>query len=148
MNRETRRHRLHRLAVTFLLACLALTTNAAADIAVVADRSLPLSKLSRQQVADAYLGKSHHIGTLEIEVVDQLPDSAIRDEFYRKVAGKTQRELKAYRAKRMFRGRGSPPQVVESDEQVKLWLTQHPRGIGYIDSASVDDSLRVLLTVK
>lgn len=44
----------------------------------------------------------------------------------------------------IFTGRGQPPMVVEGDEQVKKSLTGRPDGIGYIDRAAVDDSVKVL----
>lgn len=97
--------------------------------------------LSAEQVSNIFLGKSN-----ELVGVD-LPDgSAVRDTFYHKVTGKDGAQLKAYWAKLVFTGKAQSLKEFTSDADVKKFVASNPAGIGYIDRASVDGSVKVLLT--
>jgi len=80
--------------------------------------------------------------------VDQNEGSAIRDSFYQKVAKKDAGQMKAYWSKMIFSGKAIPPVASSNDATVKTWVVNNPKGVGYIDSSAVDDTVKVLLTVK
>jgi len=97
--------------------------------------------VSAEQIANVFLGKSN-----ELVGVD-LPDgNAVRDTFYHKVTGKDGPQLKAYWAKLVFTGKAQPLKEFSSDAEVKKFVAGNPTGIGYIDKASVDGSVKVVLT--
>ena len=52
--------------------------------------------------------------------------------------------MKAYWAKIIFTGRGQPPRQVATSAEAKKLVAQNPNAIAYIDSAMVDDSVRVV----
>lgn len=114
-------------------------------VAVVSSRS-PATTLSRNQVADIFLGRmSRFPNGEEVHPIDHAEGSAVRDEFYASFAGKTAAQLKAHWAKIIFTGRGNPPQTVPDSIEVKKLLARHPHAIGYIEKSAVDGSVRVLL---
>ncbi len=99
------------------------------------------SAISQEQISNIFLGKSN-----ELVGVD-LPDSnATRDVFYHKVTGKDGPQLKAYWAKLVFTGKAQPLKEMTSDADVKKFVAANPSAIGYIDKASVDGSVKVVLT--
>ncbi len=125
---------------------LALAGNiAAAEVVIVVSPQNPTTTLSRSEVSNIFLGKINRFPNGQPAVpIDQPESSQPRKDFYRDVSNKQPADIKAYWSRMIFTGRGQPPMVVEGDEQVKKSLTGRPDGIGYIDRAAVDDSVKVL----
>lgn len=125
---------------------LALAGNiAAAEVVIVVSPQNPTTTLSRGEVSNIFLGKTNRFPNGQPAVaIDQPENSQPREEFYRDVSNKQPAEIKAYWSRMIFTGRGQPPMVVEGDEQVKKSLAGRPDGIGYIDRAAVDNSVKVL----
>lgn len=136
----------------FSAALLALATTAAAgvraELAVIVNPASGDSALTADQVKDIYLGKTKKFpGGGEAVPVDQKDGSPVRASFNSKVVGKDEAQLKAYWAKLIFSGKGTPPTAVDGDADVKAWVAKTPGGIGYVDKAAADGSVKVVLTV-
>lgn len=54
---------------------------------------------------------------------------------------------KAYWSKMIFSGKAVPPKELANDAAVKAHVKANPDAVGYIDAASVDGSIKVLLRV-
>src|ERR1700719_3406349 len=83
---------------------LVLTSSAAmADVVVVVSAKSPVGALSKAQVEDIFLGKAIRFpdGTQAV-AIDQAEGSAVRDEFYNKVVGKSRAQMKACWSKIIF----------------------------------------------
>lgn len=61
--------------------------------------------------------------------------------FLAKVAANTPALVKAYRAKKIFTGRGQPPEASSSAAVPKL-VADHPTLIGHIDKSALDASVK------
>lgn len=125
---------------------LSLASGAAsADVVAVVSAKSPVTALSKAQVTDIFLGKASRFpdGSQAIPI-DQAEGSAVRDEFYDKVAGRSAAQIKAYWSKIIFTGRGQPPPSVSNNVEMKKRIGQNPAAIGYIDRSMVDDSVRVV----
>ena len=129
-----------------LAMLLALAGNiAAAEVVTVVSPQNPTTTLSRSEVSNIFLGKINRFPNGQPAVpIDQPESSQPREEFYRDVSNKQPADIKAYWSRMIFTGRGQPPLVVDGDEQVKKTLAGRPDGIGYIDRAAVDDTVKVL----
>ena len=71
---------------------------------------------------------------------------ASRDEFDSKVLNRSSAQLKAYWSKLVFTGKGTPPKELADDAAVKAAVAADASAIGYISSASVDGSVKVVAT--
>ena len=71
---------------------------------------------------------------------------ASRDEFDSKVLNRSSAQLKAYWSKLVFTGKGTPPKELTDDAAVKAAVAADASAIGYISSASVDGSVKVVAT--
>jgi len=129
-----------------LAMLLALAGNiAAAEVVIVVSPQNPTTTLSRSEVSNIFLGRTNRFPNGQPAVpIDQPESSQPREEFYRDISNKQPADIKAYWSRMIFTGRGQPPMVVEGDEQVKKTLADQPDGIGYIDRAAADDSVKVL----
>ena len=134
------------LRFTLLLAMLSLAFSAQAEVVVVVSSKSSVTSLTAEQTAKIFLGK---VVTFPNErtafPIDQPEGSAIRDEFYSKVAHKNSSQLTAYWAKIIFTGEGRPPQLIAGDVAVRKAIANNPSAIGYIDKSAVNRSVRVVL---
>jgi ABC-type phosphate transport system substrate-binding protein len=138
---------INRIGWLFVGLALGLASAAAsADVVAVVSAKSPIAALSKAQVADIFLGKAIRFpdGTKAVPI-DQAEGSAVRDEFYDKVAGKSAAQIKAYWSKIIFTGRGQPPPNVSNGVELKKRLVENPAAIGYIDRGLVDESVRMVL---
>lgn len=118
---------------------------AVADVVAVVSSKSAITTLTKNEVVDIFLGKvSRFPNGVHAVPIDQAEDSAAREEFYAKLAGKSAAQMKAYWAKIIFTGRGQPPQEMRSNAEMKKRIAESPSAIGYLDSSFVDDSVRVV----
>ena len=73
--------------------------------------------------------------------------SSNRDEFDGKVLSRSASQLKAYWSKLVFTGKGTPPKELSDDAAMKAAVAADSSAIGYINSANVDDSVKVVATI-
>ena len=130
-----------RLLMMALLAG-ATAAPAMAEIVVVVNPANPATRMLNDQAAQFFLGKSNIFTPVE-----QGKESAIRREFYQKIASKSLSQVEGIWAKIEFSGKGAMPKSLGSDAAVKKAVAADVSAIGYIDKASVDDSVKVVLTL-
>ena len=128
-------------SVGLLLGLLFLSSANASDLIVIGNTTA--QDLSKDQISDIFLGKS----ATGLTPVDQPSSSAIRAEFYQKVAGKDLAQVKAIWARLAFSGQGQPPTELADDAAVKKMIAANPKAIGYIDKKNADSSIKVILIV-
>jgi ABC-type phosphate transport system substrate-binding protein len=125
------------LMLTLGVAC----TSAVAQVVVVGAKS-PASILSKEQVADAFMGRMPGV-----EPIDQTEGNPIREEFYPRALGKTASQVKSYWSKLFFSGKGTIPKEFPSSAEVKKALAGNPKAIGYIEKSAVDAGVKVVFEV-
>jgi ABC-type phosphate transport system substrate-binding protein len=133
-----------------LLALLAISLPAmAGDIVVVAGTHSPVNHLSREQVADIYMGRVTTLpgGTnaLPLDLPASRPE---REAFYSEITGKSAAQVRAYWARMSFTGKGIPPKQVRNDADLKKFAGSKPGAIGYIEEDALDGSVKVLFSLK
>ena len=137
----------YRSAIAATLYALSCTV-ASAEVLVIVSPKNTIGKLSADQAADLFLGsESAFPGGVQATPIDQTEGSPLRDEFYTKATGKTPAQVKAYRSKMMFTGKGRPPKEADNAAAVKKLVADNPNAIGYIDKGSADSSVKVILTL-
>jgi len=131
--------KLHTFAAGLALTLGSLEA-AAAGIAVIGNPGA--AAMSKEQIADIYLGKSQAATPL-----DQPASAPIRAEFYTKATGRDLAQVKATWSRLAFSGKGQPPKELSDAEAVKKAVAADPKAVGYIDKAAVDASVKVLLSL-
>jgi ABC-type phosphate transport system substrate-binding protein len=127
------------------LATLAPAAGAAELIVIVAAGS-PVAALRSDQVADIFLGQvARFPDGREAVALDLGLGSALRDEFYVKVAARKPALMKAHWTKMIFTGRGQPPKEAPTSAAVRKLVADNPALIGYIDRAALDPSVKPVL---
>lgn len=127
-----------------LAALLTATSVAQAGVVVMSSKS-DVSSLSKAQVAQIFMAKTDALPNGRVaKPVDQAEGSAVRNEFYDKVADKSAAQMKAYWSQLTFTGKAQPPRKVSGDAAVKAALGENPAAIGYISDGAVDGSVKVV----
>lgn len=130
-------------AIALFLAAARL--GAESDVVVVVSRESAVTALTREQVADLFLGKlSRFPGGVKAAPIDQPEGSAVRDAFYSEFAGKSAAQVKAHWSKIIFTGRGQPPPEVADGKAALLRLASDPAAVAYLQRSLVDDSVRIV----
>ena len=135
------------------VACLALSlcmgaamSLVRAEIVVIGNPRLDVASLNEQMISDLYLGRAVQLSTGQrVEVVDLPAGHPAREEFYSQVLGRDPAQIRAYWAKRIFTGKGTPPATRPDEAAVVRWVAGAPGRIGYVRSHAVTNSVKVLL---
>jgi ABC-type phosphate transport system substrate-binding protein len=121
-------------------ATLSLTGLACqAQVAVMGANAAPITK---DQLANIYLGRS-----FDLKPVDLPEGSPLREQFYKKATDRDQSQIKAVWSRIVFTGKGQAPIMLPDAAAVKKAVSTDPKAIGYIDKASVDGSVKVVLSL-
>lgn len=132
-----------------VLSLLGIQELAWADIAVIANRTGKLTRITPGQLSDLYLGRSRSLpDSTSVQVIELTRNSTLRERFFRRINGMTLRQVNAYWARLQFSGQVLPPPALEDETSVLAAIRDNPNAIGYVDAASVDESVRVILTLK
>jgi ABC-type phosphate transport system substrate-binding protein len=130
-------------------AGIAISIPAEAELIVIVNVKNPATSLSAEQVAQLFLGKTTTFPDGAPATALNLGEgTAARDEFYGKVADKNPGQVKAYWAKQMFSGKGSPPKEFATASDVRKAVASDPSAIGYVEKSSVDATVKGVLTIQ
>ena len=125
---------------------LATANLAYAEVAVIVHPS-NAATLDENSIERIFLAKSKSFSDGSSAIpINQAEASSVRAEFDQGVLGKSAAQLKSYWSKLVFTGKGTQPQDVSNDAEVKKLISANPNMIGYIDAAAVDGSVKVVQT--
>lgn len=125
----------------FMGFCAASLGVSAADLVVIGNPGA--AALTKEQIADVYLGKSQAATPLD------LPEAApARAEFYKRATGRDLAQVKSTWSRVVFTGKGQPPKELPDAAAVKKLVAADPKTIGYIEKSAVDGSVKALLTLE
>lgn len=129
------------------LACVAwlLPCVARADLVVVVSADSGITKLSREEVINIFMGRYRRLpGGATAMPLDIGGDTLEREAFYRRLVGKSLPEINAYWARLVFSGRTTPPEEMFSQREVLARVARDPVAIGYVDRASLNSKVKVV----
>ena len=133
---------LQKLKLTAGIAVLAGGMSVAyADVVVVVSSKSSTTTMTADEISQIYLGKSKAMKPVETS------GSPIRSQFYSKVAGKDEAQVKAIWSKLVFTGKATAPKELPSSAEVVKAVAADPNAIGYIDKSAVDSTVKVVYSV-
>ena len=134
-------HRITSSANLCIALGLMLATPAMAGEIVVVMRA-GAAPLTRDQVAEVYLGRSNALKPLD------LPESSeLHDLFYRKATDRDPAQVRAVWSRLIFTGQGQPPKQLTDATAVKKAVAADPKMMGYIDKSDVDATVKIVLSL-
>ncbi|MCK0153808.1 hypothetical protein MWU49_08845 [Alcanivorax sp. S6407] len=135
--------------LTFLLLAALLAQPVWAGIAVVVGKDTVVPQVSEEDLRSLFKGQRNTLGGTRFNLLDMPEGSALRDSFYVKLLNKHAAQMRSYRARMIFTGKGAPPRAVSGVPEMKVLLHSGDRPyIGYMDSNQVTPDLRVLIELN
>jgi ABC-type phosphate transport system substrate-binding protein len=103
----------------------------------------------RDRITEIFLGKARRWPDGAATKPVDLPEgSAVRNEFYAALLGKSDMEMKKYWATTIFTGAGIPPKSLVSEGEVVQFVKDNPGAIGYVNGVPNAPGVKVLLTLE
>jgi len=103
------------------------------------------AELNKKTVKRIFLGKEKKFSNgKEVLPVNQAPAASARGSFDTDTLGRSSTQIAAYWSKLVFTGKGIPPKEVSDDAAVIAIVSDNQDAIGYVDSASVSDAVKVI----
>lgn len=119
---------------------------ALAEVAVIVNPANN-DTITKDDIQKLYLAKSKTFPSGKNAIpLDRTEGSAVRVEFMTKVIDKDEAQMKSYWSRLIFTGKGVPPKVLETDDEVKELVARNPDTIGFIDASAVDGTVKVVAT--
>ena len=138
---------LKKICSSIALVSVLFAATVQAEIVVVVNNAND-SAITKKDVKRIFLGKMKSFSNGgSIAAVDVSNTSPTREAFNKAALKKSSSQVKAYWSKRVFSGKGTPPKVLDSDAKIKEFVAANPNAIGYIDSASLDASVKAAFTL-
>lgn len=130
-----------------LIPLLMIASSAQAQVAVIANPHNTAATLTAKQVQDIFLGRTRTFPDGRFALpIDQ--SSTLRAEFYRKLTDRPIEQINAYWARILFTGQASPPLQLPDSAAVLKTVRENEGAIGYVDTARLDSTVRVLLLLN
>jgi len=131
------------------LALLVLAALPAMAQVVIVSAKNPITKLTKEQVAQLFLGQSKTFITgAQAEVLDLTEDSPLRKAFYQGALDKAPAQMRAHWSKMEFSGSGRAPKAFASSAEIVKQVSESPKYVGYVDAAAVTPGVKVVFTLN
>jgi ABC-type phosphate transport system substrate-binding protein len=133
------------VAATSLLTLPATARAQGEAYRVVVNTANPVTALPIKEISDLFLGKTARWPDgSAVKPVDQSSVSTVRGVFTREVHGKKVDAVINYWQQIIFSGRGLPPAVKASDQEVVAYVKANAGAIGYVSPEMPTAGLKVI----
>lgn len=132
---------------TIIMLLLSLPLLAQADLVVVTGSNSTITSLTETEVRQLFSGQLKTVAGQRVQALD-LPNSGQhREEFYRKLMGRTPEQMRAYWTRLIFTGQGKPPREVSNTQELTT-LVGSGEYIGYLPADAAGGNVRVLYRIQ
>lgn len=131
-----------------IMLLLSLSTFAQADLVIVTGSNSSITSLTENEVRQLFSGLLKTIGGQRVQPLDLPGTAEPREEFYRKVMGRTSEQMRAYWTRLIFTGQGKPPREVSNIGELETLLISSAEHIGYLTESNLTGNMRVLYRLK
>jgi len=132
------------LSSLFIASIMILPTSVFAEIEVIVHPS-NAAALDKDSIQRIFLGKTRAFpGGGEAVPISFKEGSPEEADFTKNVLSKTPKQLKAYWAKMVFTGKGTPPRQTDSAAEMLNLISANPNLIGFVPAGSATGNVKVV----
>lgn len=132
------------LIICFLLS----TTSVKAQVAVIANKSVPEDTIKKTEVLDFYTGDiKKWSNNMPVVVFDLKSKDETREMFY-DFLGKSSSRMKSIWLKKMLSGEGDPPESLATEQEMLSKVSNTPGAIGFVSLSKLNDRVKNLLVIQ
>lgn len=132
-----------RKIITSLLL-LALPLMAPAELVIVTGNNSAITSLSENEIRQLFSGQLRSVSGQRVQPLDLPGNDQNREQFYRKLMGRSPDQMRAYWTRLIFTGQGQPPREVSSTLELTTLAASSPEYIGYLPASQVNERVRVI----
>ncbi len=120
-------------SLCIVLLCILMQHNTFSDpVAIIVSKNTLLSNITVNEVQDIYYGKIAVLSNGLVPLpIDYCCDNELRDDFYRKLLGKSLSKMTGYWSTLVFTGQVTPPRQLPSVSVVIYAIQENPTAIGF-----------------
>ena len=133
--------------IIMLLLSLPLPLLAQADLVVVTGSNSTITSLTETEVRQLFSGQLKTVAGKPVQALDLPNTGQHREEFYRKLMGRSPEQMRAYWTRLIFTGQGKPPREVSSTQELST-LVSSGDYIGYLPADAIGNNVRVLYQIR
>ena len=127
--------------------CLGFT-DGAAQVAVIAHKSVPVDTITRAEVLDLYAFENRKWRDGQpVVVLDLKPKGTVRTAFYA-FLGKSPSRMKSIWLINKLAGEGEPPEALASEAAMIQRVAETPGALGFVSFPVDTDSVKVLAVIE
>jgi hypothetical protein len=127
---------------------LILPLAAQAELVVVTSHQSSITTLSENEVRQLFSGQLRAIAGQRVQPLDLPGSDRHREDFYRKLMGRSPDQMRAYWTRLIFTGQGHPPREVASTQELTTLVSGSREFIGYLPASAVTENVRVLYRIQ
>jgi ABC-type phosphate transport system substrate-binding protein len=141
-----------RAETRIILLCMALMSlcvsahAASAELIVIANEDVAASELDSGTLQAIFLGKKTQWENGASIVPVNLKKGSTHQEFLKVIVRRTPAQYRSFWKRAIFTGTGMPPKSFATEEEVVNFVSASPGAIGYIDSSTAHEGVKVLST--
>jgi ABC-type phosphate transport system substrate-binding protein len=133
---------------TIITVSLLYFFQAQAQVAVIANKSVPVDKIDKSTLIDYYARDIWIWNNDEpVTVFDLKTKSNVKERFYN-FLGKSPSRMKSIWMKQMLSGEGKPPEALESENDMLEKVSSTPGSIGFISNSKVTSDVKILMEIN
>ena len=133
----------------FLIGLLLLAAEVSAGLVVIVHPDNPTDDLTPSQIKQLFLGKVKTFPNGQRALPVELKRGHLeRLDFVDRLLNRSETQLKAYWSRLIFTGKGKPPKIALSPNEMIHLVSQNPLYIGYVEDVFIDESVKVVYTLE
>ncbi len=133
--------------VSVAVTLLALCVGAQGQVVVIVNKSVAVSSVDKNQVANVYLLDTKELGGVKLVVFDLKESTPTKIKFYAAI-GQSPAALRKEWLKAKLTGGGTPPTAVLLEEDVVAKVAATPGAIAYVSAEKVNSSVKVIMRIN
>ncbi|MEJ2054812.1 MAG: hypothetical protein P8X42_12900 [Calditrichaceae bacterium] len=134
--------------IKLILPLIFLCGFAYSQVAIIANKSVPLNDIDKNQLMDYYSKDIKFWENGEPVILFNLKVKNKAHENFYKFLGKSSSRMKSVWLKKMLLGEGEPPEALNSEEEMLRKIINTPGSIGFINPDMVSEKVKLLKIIK
>lgn len=131
--------------ILFLIISFLIIPPVFAESVIIVNPANPVTEISKKELKNIYRMKQKSLKGGIVHPINLKASNKVREEFSKNILGKSPKKMDAYYLKRALSGKGQPPKVLNSEEEIIKHVANTKDAIGYVSTG--DSSVKVI-TIK
>lgn len=130
-----------RVSTLFLLVGLLYAGHLQGEVVLVVNDDLGISKVSRQNVENLYLGRTRFLKGKRVKLTNNL---SVLEGFLKNILSRSPRSYQSIWRMQVFTGKAREPRRLKNSKELFQWMSHDEEVIGYAERSEVPEGYVIL----